>query len=78
MFMMAECFRCHKVVGFNPNKVPTVRDSKGVKQPLCAACLAYIQTCQRELNLTVWEDALPGAYESTNVDYEDESGSFYE
>lgn len=66
-FMIAECFRCGCLLTANPELVPAVRDSNGVKQPLCLRCVLDIQELQRTMSLPVWPDPLPGAYEPVSV-----------
>lgn len=77
MFMLAECFRCGKMFGSNPDKVPSMKDKQGTKQPLCAECVRFIQGFQREKGLPVWADPLDGAYEPVNLDGDVETGVDY-
>lgn len=37
--MLQPCFACRRPFGFNPNKVPSVRDGNGIRQPVCEACI---------------------------------------
>lgn len=61
--ILSPCFRCGGIFTYNPNKVPSVRDQLGVKQPLCRSCVEIIQALQKEMGLPAWPDPLPGAYE---------------
>lgn len=75
MFMLAECHRCRQMFQSNPALVPTVRDSAGVKQPMCASCVRVIQALQVSMGLAPWPDPLPGAYapvdlDATEMDYD--------
>jgi len=38
-FMMGYCFACDKMFTFNPLRVPSIKDSRGVKQPVCRECI---------------------------------------
>lgn len=64
------CTLCHRLMMFSPTKVPSIR-IKGEREPVCASCVAAAQAYQREHNLPVWPDPLPGAYEA---DSEEEIG----
>ena len=33
------CGGCGKLIQFNPDKVPSLRDQSGVKQPICFVCV---------------------------------------
>ena len=33
------CFSCRKLFGFNPMKVPSIKDKEGVRQPICRECI---------------------------------------
>ncbi len=39
VFMVSNCWVCGKPFSFNPVSVPSVRDQKGVKQPVCRGCV---------------------------------------
>lgn len=69
MFVMGACFRCNKIITFNPNKVPSVKDENAVKQPICASCVKEIQDIQKEMGVEVWPDPLAEAYDAEEVDY---------
>lgn len=58
VFALGACLRCGRRISFNPDTVPSLNN-----EPICAPCVKAIQTFQREHNLAVWPDPLPGAYE---------------
>jgi len=33
------CCSCRKLIGYNPHRVPSVRDGQGVRQPVCRECI---------------------------------------
>jgi len=37
--MFGTCFCCRRTFGFNPNKVPSLRDADNVRQPVCKDCV---------------------------------------
>lgn len=39
MFAYGTCFACHQPFTFNPNTVPSIRDSNNVRQPVCRNCM---------------------------------------
>lgn len=41
-FVLGECYGCGRTFTFNPVKVPSTRDARGIKQPLCRACVEYV------------------------------------
>lgn len=60
---VAQCYGCRGTFGFNPHKVPSVKDDQGIRQPICGDCVKVMQEKQRKMNVPVWPDPLPGAYE---------------
>jgi len=65
VFMIAPCGSCGKRFTFNPMKVPSFKDAKGVKQPVCKPCLTAINKIRKERGLS-HAPALSGAYEPCN------------
>ena len=39
---IAPCFGCNRPFGFNPIKVPSIRDANGVRQPVCLTCVEMV------------------------------------
>ena len=66
VFMTGTCLNCHRVMTFNPNKVPAVRDGNGVKQPICLTCHTSINEQRKKLGIEPWPEPLPGAYEAAD------------
>lgn len=42
VFVLGTCYGCGKTFTFNPNRVPSTRDEKGERQPLCRTCVEYV------------------------------------
>ena len=40
--MIGICFRCGHRFSFNPMRVPSFKDYAGVRQPVCATCIAQV------------------------------------
>ena len=60
--VMSPCCGCGNVFSYNPNKVPSTRDSQGVKQPICKECVERVNP-KRIANGLEPIVPLPGAYE---------------
>lgn len=66
------CIRCQRTFGFNPHKVPTIRlTPSSEKEPLCEICHQILVDLQKRMNIPIWPDPLPGAYEPVNEDQEE-------
>ncbi len=39
MMVLAPCYACGERVSFNPDRVPSIRDTDGERQPICQACV---------------------------------------
>ena len=39
MLAVARCFVCDSIFSFSPHLVPSVRDERGVRQPVCEECM---------------------------------------
>jgi hypothetical protein len=39
MFATGPCHACKRMINFSPSFVPSIRDERGVKQPVCRACI---------------------------------------
>ena len=63
VFMLGACGSCGQSFTFNPMKVPSFKDAKGVKQPVCQSCLTAINKIRKERGLS-HAPALSGAYEA--------------
>ena len=37
--VIGSCYTCRRIVSFNPNRVPSVRDKQDVRQPVCRECI---------------------------------------
>ena len=62
VFVFGECYACGRPFTFNPIRVPSVRDERGVKQPLCRECVEYVNR-EREKAGKPPFDIPPDAYE---------------
>ncbi len=47
-FMTANCFICGTLFSFNPVRVPSIRDSAGVKQAICGSCVRLANKIRME------------------------------
>lgn len=61
VFAMGPCLLCTVPFTFNPNSVPSHRDDKGVKQPICRACINKLNARRAEKDLPPLE-IQPDAY----------------
>jgi len=52
-FLLASCFNCMNIFSCNPNKVPSIFDEKGVRQPLCRNCAEKVQVSQKGRGIPV-------------------------
>jgi len=68
-FLITSCYVCGNVLTCNPEKVPSVKDGNGVKQPLCRACVDVITAKQKKMGVQQWLPPLPGAYGPREVPY---------
>lgn len=50
--VIGSCCSCGKIMGFNPNTVPSYRVN-GVREPLCEDCVQKINERRRANNLPV-------------------------
>ncbi len=37
--VLGQCFSCQQPFSFNPVRVPSIRDNKGERQPVCKVCI---------------------------------------
>ncbi len=59
------CIRCHKLMGYNPHLVPSIRVTPdSPKEPLCNNCHTALNNLRKASGLEPWPDPLPGAYEA--------------
>ena len=47
--MLGHCFVCTIRFSFNPMRVPSFKDGKGVRQPVCLGCITAINIKRMEL-----------------------------
>lgn len=47
LMALGPCWACRNPFWFNPEWVPSVRDDNGVKQPICANCMAQVNEIRR-------------------------------
>jgi len=60
VFVLGECYGCGRTFTFNPVRVPSVRDEKGVRQPLCRVCVEYVNRERKKAGMepfTIRSDA---------------------
>jgi hypothetical protein len=63
--VMGECCVCHRVFGFNPHRVPSVRVN-GNREPVCRACVEQANVIRKAGGLDELQ-ILPGAYDPEEV-----------
>jgi len=56
------CCSCGKVIGYNPHHVPSARDGRGVRQPICRECIEKANPVRKAKGLPEIT-ILPDAYE---------------
>jgi len=61
-FMLGTCYGCGKTFTYNPVRVPSVRDEKGVRQPLCRDCVNYVNSERKKAGMEPFTIP-PDAYE---------------
>lgn len=57
-----DCFGCGRPFWFSPTRVPSTRDADGVRQPICADCVARANP-RRVANGLPPIEPLAGAYD---------------
>ena len=60
--VFGQCFSCGNPFGFNPHKVPSVRDGDGIRQPVCEMCVKAANSVRKKNGLPSIEIE-PDAYE---------------
>ena len=63
--VISPCFGCGNLFSYNPNKVPSIRDGKGERQPVCRNCVERVNP-QRVANGLEPIVPDPEAYEPVN------------
>jgi hypothetical protein len=59
---LGHCYACKRRFSFNPNRVPSFRDDKGERQPVCGPCIKRINRLRVEKGMEPF--AIPAdAYE---------------
>lgn len=62
MIAFGACICCSQIFAFNPNRVPSTTALTGQREPVCRACMTYIN----EMRISAgWQpfEVLPGAYD---------------
>lgn len=62
VMMYGRCYTCEKDFGFNPHKVPSLRDAQGVRQAVCKECVELANVIRLEKGLEPFT-VHPDAYE---------------
>ena len=64
MIATSECFACHRIFSYNPERVPSIISPKtGTKEPICLACVERANPIRIKNGLEPIRP-LPGAYEA--------------
>jgi len=61
-FVTSACGSCGHLFSYHPNRVPSLRDASGVRQPICVNCIAQANIVRKKNGLDPIVP-LPGAYE---------------
>lgn len=51
MVAIGFCYVCGNLMTFNPHTVPSIRNARGVKEPVCKRCVELINQKRREAGL---------------------------
>ena len=70
MIAMSDCFVCRRIFSYNPNTVPSIRDSHDVRQPICAGCMLIINTKREAQGLPAFP-IRPDAYEAAEDGFDE-------
>lgn len=62
MQLLAPCFGCKQMFTSNPNTVPSIRDKKGEKRPICSTCMERANVQRKAMGLEPHQ-IRPDAYE---------------
>ena len=65
-WVLGPCWSCGNVFSFNADKVPSVRNERGVREPVCANCMKRANALREAAGLEP-HPILPGAYEPEEV-----------
>jgi hypothetical protein len=68
MMILGECCGCGRLFTFNPNWVPSIRDKRGERQPVCADCMGR-RNAKRIADGLEPDYIHPDAYEAEDVGY---------
>ena len=60
--VLGPCVACHRLFGFNPHLVPSIREERGERQPVCQQCVG-IYNRRRAADGLPGFPIPPGAYE---------------
>ena len=61
--VIGNCYACGNRFTFNPVKVPSFRDGHGVRQPVCAGCIAKVNKERLAMGLNPFQIP-PDAYKA--------------
>ena len=61
--VLSPCFGCGNTFSYNPHKVPSIRDSDDVRQPICRTCVERVNPQRIAIGLPLIVPQ-PGAYEA--------------
>lgn len=64
-FAMGPCFGCGRIFTFNPLRVPSIKDSRGSREPICLRCVERANPLRRRNKLPPIVPA-PDAYDAVD------------
>ena len=53
-FVTGPCGSCHKIIVYNPVKVPSFRFNGIDKEPICESCIAVVNDERKKKGLKLW------------------------
>jgi len=65
-FATSPCFVCEQVFTYNPHRVPSIRNARDVREPVCESCMTQINERRKAKGLEPFP-VLPGAYDADEI-----------
>lgn len=65
VFVVGQCVFCHRVMSFNPLRVPSI-PINGKREPMCINCHTKANEIRVGKGLEPWPEPFPDAYEAVD------------